>query len=357
MFLLDSHCDTPSQLLRLRDLSVDNTRGHVDFPKLKRGAVDATFFALYIPADLDEQQAYDYARKMLFATRDAVFANSDVARFAVSADEALKNKEKGFISIFLGLENASPIGTSLQKADWFRRQGIRYITLCHNADNLVCDSAAQGTTHHGLSPFGRELVSYMNDNGIIVDCAHISDEAFWDVLECSRKPIVSTHSCARALSGHRRNMSDEMILALAQNGGVIQINFYPVFLDASFASVLEREDVRWYDDAESAFIKDPEDPAAIERWNQAQDMLLSLERPSYRLVADHIDHVVSLVGVDHVGIGTDFDGICVPPSGLEDVSKIGIIFDELRLRGYSDSDLAKIAGGNFLRVMRLCEAV
>lgn len=357
MFVLDSHCDTPSQILRLRDLSVDNTRGHVDFPKLKRGGVDAAFFALYIPMELDTEAAYDYARKMLFATRDSVFANSDIARFAVGADEALKNSEKGFVSIFLGLENASPIGESLSRADWFRRQGIRYITLCHNADNLVCDSAAQGTTHHGLSAFGRELVHYMNDNGIIVDCAHISDESFWDVLECSSKPVVSTHSCARALSSHRRNMSDEMIKALADKGGVIQVNFYPVFLDNSFASVLDRDDVRWYEEAEEDFIKNPEDPAAVERWNKAQDMLLSLDRPSYKLVADHIDHIVSLVGTDHVGIGTDFDGICVPPKGLEDVSKLGVIFDELRLRGYSQADIEKIAGGNFLRVMRLCEEI
>lgn len=356
MFVLDSHCDTPSQILRCRDLSVDNTRGHVDFPKLKRGGVDACFFALYVPPALDSDAAHEYARKMLFATRDSVFANSDVARFATGAQESLKNKEKGFISIFLGLENAAPIAESLERADWYRRQGIRYITLCHNADNQVCDSAAQGTTHHGLSPFGRELLSYMNENGIIADCAHISDESFWDVLKYSTKPVVSTHSCCRALSAHRRNMSDEMIVAMAEKGGLIQINFYPVFLDIAFASVLDREDVRWYDDAETAFIKDPEDPAAIERWNQAQDMLLSLERPSYKLVADHIDHAVQLVGPDHVGIGTDFDGICVPPSGLDDVSHLPIVFEELRRRGYSQKDIEKIAGGNFLRVMRLCGA-
>lgn len=356
MFVLDSHCDTPSQLLRLRDLCLDNPRAQVDFPKLARGGVDASFFALYIPKEMDSEQAYDHARKMLFATRDAVFAGHEYARFAIGAAEALENKRKGFISIFLGLENASPIAYDWNRLDWFHRQGIRYITLCHNADNQVCDSAAQGSTHHGLSSFGREMISRMNDMGIIIDCAHISDESFWDVIRYSSKPVVSTHSCARALCNHPRNMSDDMIKALADKGGVIQVNFYPVFLDRSFADVLDSPQVCWYEKAEADFIENPEDPAAIARWNEAYDMLLSLKRPSYKLVADHIDHIVNLVGVDHVGIGSDFDGIAVPPQGLDDVSCMPLIFDELRARGYAQEDIEKIAGGNFLRVMRLCGA-
>lgn len=357
MFVLDSHCDTPSQILRLRDLSVDNTRGHVDFPKLLRGGVNATFFALYIPKELSADEGWAYAGRMLEATREAVLKNSSVARFATSEAQARANADEGLVSVFLGLENASPIAEDLERLEWFHSQGVRYVTLCHNADNQVCDSAAQGSTHHGLSPFGRKVVAKMNEMGMIIDCAHISDEAFWDVLECSSKPVVSTHSCCRALSPHRRNMTDDMIKALAAAGGVIQINFYPVFLDYAFGKVLDSPQVSWYEEAEQDFIKNPSDSRAVARWNEACDMLLSLDRPSYELVCDHIDHVVQLVGPDHVGIGSDFDGICVPPSGLEDVSRISVVFEQLRKRNYSEEDIAKIAGGNFLRVMRSCGVV
>lgn len=319
MFVLDSHCDTPSQYLKKADGSGNAAvRGHVSFPKMKQGGVSASFFALYIPKEMNADEGMRHARCMLELTREEVFANYDSARFAISPDEALKNHEKGLVSVFLGLENASPVAEDMSRLEWFYNQGIRYITLCHNADNQVCDSAAEGTTHHGLSAFGRQLVERMNSMGIIIDCAHISDEAFWDVIRYSTKPVVSTHSCCRALASHRRNMTDDMIKALADKGGVIQINFYPVFLSDSY------------------------------------DMASDTGRPSYKAVADHIDHVVKLVGADYVGIGSDFDGIDVTPAGLEDVSKTGVLFDELRLRGYSESDIEKIAGGNFLRVMRLC---
>lgn len=319
MFLLDSHCDTPTQLYRTRDLCLNVGEGHVDFKRLRAGGVDAPFFAIYIPKEMDSDEAFEYAGKLISCTKKYVEENSEIACLATNAEQALENKQKGLISVFLGLENASPIGTDMGRLEWFYNQGVRYITLCHNADNMVCDSAAQASTHHGLSGFGRELVARMNEMGMIIDCAHISDESFWDLIKYSTKPFVSTHSCCRALAGHRRNMTDEMIKALAQKGGVIQINFYPVFLDSTY----NEED-------------------------------LSAPRPSYTLVADHIDHVVKLVGIDHVGIGSDFDGIDVTPDGLEDVSKIGVVFDELRRRGYSSEELQKIAGGNFMRVMRLC---
>lgn len=354
MFILDSHCDTPSQIYRLRDLSIDNRRGHVDFPKLARAGVDASFFAIYVPSELDSEEAFRYANSLIDCTQKSVEENSSCARMCTSVADALKNKEEGLVSIFLGLENASAIGNEMERLEWFYNRGVRYVTLCHNGDNLVCDSAAQGTTHNGLSVFGKEVVRKMNDMGMIIDCAHISDKAFWDVLECSEKPIVSTHSCCRALSGHRRNMTDDMIRAMAAKGGVIQINFYPVFLDEAFGKVLDAPELAWIEKAEEDFIKDPSNPEKRALYEKGEDVLLALNRPSYKLIADHIDHAVALSGVDHVGIGSDFDGICVPPAGMEDISKLGILFKELERRGYSADDIAKIAGGNFLRVMNLC---
>lgn len=315
MFVLDSHCDTPSQVLKFnRDLSLDNNEGHVDFPKLTKAGVNASFFALYIPPQMTTDEAFLHAKAMLEATHKAVDANSGKAAFAYSAAQARKNADEGLVSIMLGLENASPIGTDIARFEWFREQGIRYITLCHNADNLVCDSAAGSGKNNGLSSFGKHLVRRMNETGVIVDCAHISDKSFYDVISFSTKPVVSTHSCCRALAGHRRNMTDDMIKALADNGGVIQINFYPVFLQDGCS-----------DDGPSC---------------------------PYTRIVDHIDHAVEVAGIDHVGIGSDFDGIDITPYGMEDVSKLPLIFDEMRSRGYSETDIAKVAGENFLRVLQ-----
>ncbi len=315
MFVLDSHCDTPSQIYRNNlDLSKDNLNTHVDFPKLKRGGVGGAFFALYIPAEMDPEpdRAFSYAKGLLEGVRNCIKANPERAALAISEEQAFENQRKGKFSIFVGLENASPIGESMDRLEWFYDAGVRYITLCHTGNNLLCDSSATAEKRwNGLSPFGREAVAEMNRLGILVDVSHISDAAFYDVLECSSKPVVATHSCCRALADHPRNMADEMIKALASAGGVIQINFYPVFLDSYYEK----------------------------------------SNPSYRRIADHIDHVVQLVGIDHVGLGSDFDGIEITPEGMSDISHFYKIFDELRLRGYSEPSLRKIASGNFFRIL------
>ena len=314
MFVLDSHCDTPSEIVRGRDMSVDNQTGHVDFPKIDRSCVDGAFFALYIPAELQENDAMACAMRQYDAIRACIRDNPGKASLVTSVNQALENKASGLFSIFLGLENSSPIGTSIDKVKYFYDNGIRYITLCHSKDNEICDSCASSLKKWGgLSPFGKEVVAEMNRLGILIDVSHASDDTFYDVLRYSSRPVVATHSCCRALCNHPRNMTDDMIKALAASGGVMQINFYPFFLDESY---IEGGD-----------------------------------RPSYTLIADHIDHVVSLVGVDHVGIGSDYDGIEVTPNGMEDISMMHLLFDELRRRGYSEGDLEKIASGNFFRVM------
>ncbi len=315
MFVLDSHCDTPSQIHRLNlDLSKDNLNTHVDFPKLRRGGVDGAFFALYIPAEMDSDpdKAFEYAKELWSGTASCVNANYMNVAFAASESQALGNKRNGKFSVFIGLENGAPIGHSLERLQWFHDAGIKYITLCHTGNNLICDSCATDVKRWGgLSPFGREVIAEMNRLGILVDVSHISDDSFYDVLECSSKPVVATHSCCRALADHPRNMTDDMIKALASAGGVVQINFYPVFLDSGYEKSM----------------------------------------PSCGRIADHIDHVVDLVGINHVGLGSDYDGIEITPDGMEDISKFHKIFDELRLRGYSEADLAKIASGNFFRIL------
>ena len=356
MFILDSHCDTPSQILRLRDLSLDNDLAQVDYPKLKKGNVDGAFFALYIPADMDTDDAKSYLLRLMGGVKRTLAENPDKAALAVSMSHAVQNKSKGLFSIFLGLENGSPLGDSEESFELLQKlydAGVRYVTLCHSRHNQICDSCACTTPKWGgLSPFGKRLVAEMNRIGMLVDVSHISDSSFYDVLACSTKPVVATHSSCRSLAGHPRNMTDDMIRELAARGGVIQINFYPVFLDSDFASRLSSSGIAERGEfIEAEFIADPANIEKRQAWNAVQRELLALERPSYKLIADHIDHVVSLVGVDHVGIGSDYDGIEITPDGMEDVSMMPNLFEELRTRGYSEEDLTKIAGGNFFRVL------
>ena len=344
--------------MRLRDLSVDNPFAHIDFPKLRRGGVDASFFALYTPGTMQPDAATAYALKMLAGVNDAVSSASDVAALAYSPEEVLRNKDAGKTSVFIGMENGLPIQDSLSLLRQFWRMGVRYMTLTHNTDNQICDSAAQGRRWGGLSPFGRQVVSEMNRLGMIIDLAHASDATFFDCIRCSKAPVVSTHSCCRALAHHRRNMTDDMLRAIAAVDGVIQINFYPLFLSDDFAVELERSGLDPIADAvEEEFIKDPASPEKYRAWVDIQKKLAMLKRPSYKRVVDHIDYAVSIAGIDHVGIGSDFDGINVTPEGLEDVSKMPVVFDEMRARGYSETDIEKVAGGNFLRVMRAVRSV
>ena len=352
MFVLDSHCDTPSQILRLRDLALDNDYSHVDFPKLKRGGVDGAFFALYVPAALSSTEAYMHASRLLSGVRRVLQFNNDKARLATCRDEAYENKDKGLFSVFLGLENGSAIGDQLDRLEEFYNAGVRYVTLCHSQDNQICDSCAGSHSWMGLSPFGKNVIRQMNRMGMLVDVSHISDAAFYNVLSVSSRPVVATHSCCRALADHPRNMTDDMIRELAATGGVIQINFYPLFLDSGFRAVLEDSGImKEGEHIESDFIADPSNPTKRAAWNKVQDALNALARPSFRRIADHIDHAVSLVGIDHVGIGSDFDGIEVTPQGMEDISMMPMLFDELRRRGYSETDLAKIASENFFRIL------
>ena len=354
MFILDSHCDTPSQILRLRDLSVDNEYAHVDFPKLKRGGVDGAFFALYVPASFDDdsQRAYEYAMRLLDGVNETLAANSECAAMTVNEDEAMCHKRDGLFSVFIGLENASPIDSAERLKELYDK-GVRYVTLCHSANNAICDSCAPRVKKWGgLSPFGKELVAEMNRLGMLIDVSHVSDDTFYDVLKYSTEPVVATHSCCRALCNHPRNMTDDMIKALAAAGGVVQVNFYPLFLDGDFGDILNESGICERGELiEKEFIADPGNHEKRAAWNKVQAELLSLRRPSYKMIADHIDHVVSLVGVDHVGIGSDFDGIEVTPDGMEDASMMPKLFDELRTRGYSENDLEKIASGNLFRLL------
>ncbi len=312
--IIDSHVDTPSQLMRSLNPGIDNPKAQVDFPKMKAGGVEGAFFALYTAPEMESDAATRYALEMLSATYDACEANEDYAALAFSPDDVAENQKKGLISVFMGMENAAPIQESLSLLRTFYRLGVSYMTLTHNGDNAVADSAAEGKRWGGLSPFGREVVAEMNAMGMMIDLSHASDQTFWDVIKLSKAPVIATHSSCRALCSHRRNLTDEMLKALGEKDGYVGINFYPYFLSDSF---------------------DPAKPSTF---------------PGVKEIVDHIDHAVRLAGIDHVGIGSDFDGIEVTPEGLEDISKIGEIQAEMRRRGYSETDILKVSGQNLLDV-------
>ena len=349
--IYDSHVDTPSQLLRLRDIGIDNPYAHVDFPKMKAGDIGGAFFALYTPASMAPDSATRYALEMLSAVYDAVDENPDYAALAFSPEEARKNASEGLISVFMGMENGAPIQSSLSLLRSFYRLGVSYLTLTHNGDNAIADSAAEGRTWNGLSPFGRQVVGEMNSLGMMIDLSHSSDKTFWDCIKLSKAPIVATHSCCRALCSHRRNLTDEMLQALGEKDGYVGINFYPSFLSDHFAADPQESALMdQADEVEAAFIAHPEDREAVGNWQKMQDKLKEMWRPGVKEIVDHIDHAVSLAGIDHVGIGSDFDGISVPPKGVENISQIQEVLKEMQRRGYSETDIRKVSGENLMKV-------
>jgi len=350
ILLLDTHMDTPWELRKkMKDLSGRVEEAHFDYIRARQGGLDAAFWAVYVPPEYEDRgQARAFAEEAIDMIGGLMAKWPDQFARANSADEIRAQFGGQRVSILLGMENGAPLEGDLGSVRHFYDRGIRYITLTHSKNNHICDSSFdQGPKWHGLSPFGRELIAEMNRVGMIVDVSHVSDDAFYQILELSRAPVVATHSCCRHFTpGWQRNMSDEMIRRLAEKGGVIQINFGSMFVNpavnAEFTAV--QREIRQH--IEENELQGEERSRYIERrWGRV--------RFSEAHIADvgaQIDHVVDLVGIDHVGLGSDFDGVTDLPEGLEDVSCYPSLFCELLRRGYTERDLRKIGGANFLRV-------
>jgi membrane dipeptidase len=350
---IDSHSDTP---LRFQDSTFDlgkrNTRGCFDLPRMEEGRLSAEFFAIFVSNGLEKENPSQMALGYLENVYKAVNKYNSKVSIAYSTKDVLRLYKQGKKIICLGMENGLPIENDFGNLAMFYNLGIRYITLTHSRNNSICDSSTDSTeTWSGLSPFGKKMVYEMNKKGIMVDVSHISDKAFWDVIKISKAPVIASHSCCRVFSSNPRNMSDEMIKALAKNGGVLQLNFYPAYLDENYNQNIEKY---------SKFVSAPLD--SIRKLYKDDPKTLREEIAKFRKInpypesvgaerlIDHVDHIVKLVGIDYVGIGSDFDGLGVFPKGLEDVSKMPIITYYLLKRGYSEQDIKKIVGGNLLRV-------
>jgi membrane dipeptidase len=363
--VVDGHVDLPYRMKvggftlkrEVLDVSVRTPDGNFDYPRAKEGGLDAPFMSIYIPA---ANQAIRGASKALadtlIAMTERVAATfPDKFAMAYSPADVRANFAKGLISLPMGMENGAGIEDDLANVAYFHRRGIRYITLTHGKDNLIGDASYDTTaTYGGLSAFGEKVVAEMNRVGIMVDLSHVSDNTFRDALAITKVPVIASHSSVRKFTpGFERNMSDELIQGLAKNGGVMMINFGGAFLDSAYtagtAQVREHV-VNWL--AENKLSRsDPRAQQYIEEYTAKNTPF-----PTVARVADHFDHVVRLVGIDYVGLGSDYDGVGDSlPTGLKDVSMFPNLFAELLRRGYSKEDLEKICYKNIFRVWQAVE--
>jgi membrane dipeptidase len=357
VLLLDTHLDTPFELQkRMQDISGRIEGGHFDYVRARQGGLDALFMAVYVSPEYEEKGG---ARAYADGTIDMIegFARRWPDKFALAASigEIRSGFGSGRVSILLGVENGSALEDDLGNVQHFYDRGVRYITLAHSKNNHICDSSFDdGPKWHGLSPFGKELIARMNRVGMMIDVSHVSDETFHQVLELSKAPVVATHSSCRCFTpGWHRNMSDDMIRLLAQKGGVMQINFGSMFVNPVVNAQFEKLRKEVLQHIQANHLQGEEWSRYVEqRWTQAQ-----LGKARVGDVADHIDHVAKLVGVDHVGLGSDFDGVTEVPEGLEDVSAYPNLIYELLKRGYGEQDIRKICGENFLHVWAAVETV
>jgi len=335
--LIDTHNDLPWVTTKgAVEIRSRLTRGHTDIPRLREGGVGAVFFAAYVPAATvaKKEAAHVALERIDYIRHGLVGAYSDVFDLATSAGEILAARKRGKIAALIGVEGGHAIEDSLGLLRAFYDLGVRYMTLAHTNHNGWADSSGSaGSPNHGLSPFGRQVVAEMNRLGMLVDISHVADKTFWDVMDTAKAPPIASHSSCRAISKIPRNLSDDMIVALARKGGTIQINFGCEFLSQT--------------SADTSSWSNP----ALKGKKKEGDMV----RATLADVVAQIDHAVHIAGEDAVGIGTDFDGISCAPAGLDDVSKFPALTQALLDKGYTESRIHKIYGGNLLRVLRAAE--
>lgn len=353
VIIVDGHIDVPYQL---KDQWVDISKAapglNFDYPRAKEGGLDAPFMSIYIPVGYQETGGAKAAADSLIDMMEKV-ANDNPDKFAIatSPQEIQSNFKKGLISLPLGIENGAPVGGDLSNVQHFYDRGVRYITLAHAKDNRLSDSSYDTTadTHNGLSDYGEEVVKEMNRLGMMVDVSHITDSAFYDVMDVTEAPVVATHSsCRHFTPGFERNMSDNLIKQLGTNGGVIMINFGSTFLDSTSQNSGEQVQQEIAQKIKEKEL-DPESEEAAEF--RSEYFQKNFRFSTVQKVADHIDHVVDLVGIEHVGLGSDYDGVGPTlPTGLKDVSTYPNLFAELLERGYTENEIEKIASGNVFRV-------
>ena len=363
MLIVDTHIDAPYRLWEqhqsgqeIDDIS-KMTTGNFDFTKAKSGGLNVPFFSIYLPAETEEDgSAYEVANNLIDMVEDIITLSPDKFTLIKSIDDISSLDIKNTLGVVLGMENGAPIEGDLSRVQFFYDRGIRYITLTHSKTNHISDSSYdENIQWGGLSDFGKQLIEEMNSVGIMVDISHVNDDAFYQAIEISNTPVIASHSSLRHFTpGFERNVDDEMLKALAKKGGVIQINFGSSFITE--APGLYFDKIKKYINDQVIDLKN----ASKEDIDKVRAEFMSKNPFPYAnvsLVADHIDRVVFLVGIDHVGLGSDFDGVGDSlPEGLKDVSMYPNLIKELLNRGYKKEDIRKILSGNLLRVWKQVES-
>lgn len=360
--LIDGHNDLPEQLRENYGLSIEglasgtDKREHplmTDMARLHEGRVGGQFWSVYIPSEVTGDAAIRATIEQIDIVKRLVKAYPNDLALAATADDVVRIHKTGRVASLIGIEGGHQIGGNLAALRLFYELGARYMTLTHFKNNEWADSATDDPKYHGLTDFGRTVVHEMNRLGMLVDLSHVSDDTMRDALKVSKAPVIFSHSSARALADHNRNVPDDILKLLAANGGVVMVNFYPPYVSEAYRK-WSGEEAAEEGRAKSLFNGRPAArEAAIKAWTVANPP----PRVTVADVADHIEHVAKLAGYDHVGIGGDLDGIEEAPEGLGTVSGYPLVFAELIRRGWTDANLAKLAGGNLLRVLRQAEAV
>lgn len=362
---VDTHCDTPMRMVGsdwdIGERHEPGLRGSakIDLPRMVEGGLDAEFFAAFVGQGQRNPDGYAKAKKQAMLLLDAIHKMCEdyphLVELSTTPEDAYRLEKEGKRAAFIGMENGYPIGKDLSLVSLYYEKGVRYITLCHSRDNDICDSSTdeRHPEDNGLSDFGIEVVAECNRLGIMVDISHVSDKSFFDVIKASRTPVFASHSCVRELCDHPRNLSNEMLKALASNGGVIQICFVSSFVKKAEPNPERQKAFEELRQKYGSWSEEKDEDMRKKMRQEYMDIYerYPMEKATLKELVDHIDYVVKLIGVDHVGIGTDFDG----GGGIEgcnDVSEMPHITEELVRRDYTEEEIRKIWGGNIMRVFK-----
>ena len=358
--VVDTHDDTTQRLFddKSFDIGRRNPTGSIDIPRMREGGLDALFFSIWIPGDVTGPTAVKRALDQIDAVREAVRTHPNDLVLATTAAEVRRAAADHKIAALMGVEGGHMIDNDPGVLRSFAALGVRYMTLTHSLNTTWADSSGDKPAHDGLAPFGRDVVREMNRLGIMVDISHVADKTFFDAIETTKAPLIASHSSARAIANAPRNMTDDMLRAVAKNGGVVMVNYHSGFLSEEFRVAKPGPALQARLDEAAKRCGANEACSILESQRINQEAMRSGELPmvTWEKIVEHVDHVAKIAGVDHVGLGSDFDGATMP-IGMEDATKLPKITDALLKKGYAERDVEKILGGNILRVMEAVERV
>ena len=358
-YVADTHNDVLGRVLNGDDILIRSDKGHTDLPRLQEGGIDLEVFVIWVnPDEYVPVGSYDQANKMIDALENICTRAPDKIAIPMTFNDLLVNESQGKISAMIGVEGGHPLENSLDKLQHFYDRGMRYLGITWNNSTDWATSAKDETSEsllpfRGLTEFGKDVIKKCDELGVIIDVSHCGEKTFYDILETTAHPIIASHSSVYNICPHFRNLNDAQLLAIKENGGVVFVNFYPAYIDSTFekrANQVREKHKLALDSLKVLYGEDSDD-----YWYKSQDIIhkdLAAVAPSLDQLIDHIDYIVNLLGPDHVGLGSDFDGIEVLPRGIEDCSKTPAITKRLFERGYTEENIKKILGENFKRVFR-----